>query len=1225
MGTTQNARSIKYVLQAKYEGKQDVNDFNKDIVALGKINTIKQLGAEFLELNRKFNESKKKLEEQAKAMRKTGEVTKEMKRSYEQAQKQVSKLSTSIDKKREALKKARTAAQGMSVDTKKLATEEKRLTDTVYKQGSVMAARQKLSVKSNKDIRTEVGHLTTAYRDLKTSGTASFMELYLAKQQLHKKTRELTKDTNIWLSSFQKVQTGALALGGVGYGIIKLFKEYSGFETGMAEVSTLVDVTNEKFLAFKNTAKEVMSDLPQTSRDLTTSLYDIVSAGVPMNEASLALAKSARAATAGVSDTKTAVTAGLGAMNAYGLEIDDLGGIFDTYFTTIKKGVTTFPALAQSIGDVLPQARAASIDLKSVGAAIAALTKAGIKTPQAATALKGAITAMSAPAPEAKKHFDALGISWKGLLPTLEAIADKGLSVEKMRFLIPDSEARTGVLSLTQNLGEFRDILSSMDGASGAMEQAYKKMAATPEHKIKLMTKSLHDMGVSVGNLASTVIVPIAKAIGGLAGKVNSSGTFIKTFMALLGGSITGMILWKLGLDSIVKGVAGVGIKMHELATTVGLYTGAVDLAKAATVRLAAFAMANPVLATISGVVLAASTAWALLGENSHEASIKHAAAAEKIGQGRKQLDKEIETLVRLQKVFRESDPASKKYLETEKELARILPEANISLDKHGNLIAKVGDAAGVNSGKLDNYIDKLKEESRLNFSLQIEQQAKAYAAAQEALQEYKESLANWYGIGGQDDWAAKIWRSVGKLTGTYDENIQKGEEVRGNLYKQKEAYETLLVSMAKTGASSEELSASLEKMHISAELKGTIIESYNKLKTSIDSTKDTTEQSLDSMAAAAEKAAQRQNIAFRNSALAIKGEYLNLATEVKSIMQQITLAEEGLASQLRGIARSGMGGLDAWSDLKKQADEVKAAGLQAAQAGNVDEAIRLLKDAKTLYAQLNKAVVEDGKEIQSHEVGMKAAMEGVGEVGSAILELLNQKKDETIELADELAKKAGIFATEWKSAFENFLRDGQAKIGTLKKELDRLIEEKTLTLNIKTVESKSSGGLVGMQAGGLVAPQRLRFGGAVSMRNGLNGLALSGYGGGDRRHILGEDGEVMLRKEAVKMGSLKAALAFNAGRFDVVIQELMKKIGLGKTIKRNMGGIINSRPALSPIPMAIGGLVSGASSGQGSTNTYNLSVNFSGSIPTNKKQTARELARSVLRELEHMHRGSSR
>lgn len=145
-------------------------------------------------------------------------------------------------------------------------------------------------------------------------------------------------------------------------------------------------------------------------------------------------------------------------------------------------------------------------------------------------------------------------------------------------------------------------------------------------------------------------------------------------------------------------------------------------------------------------------------------------------------------------------------------------------------------------------------------------------------------------------------------------------------------------------------------------------------------------------------------------------------------------------------------------------------------------------------------------------------------------------------------------------------------------------------------------------------------------MRNGLNGLALSGYGGGDRRHILGEDGEVMLRKEAVKMGSLKAALAFNAGRFDVVIQELMKKIGLGKTIKRNMGGIINSRPALSPIPMAIGGLVTGAGSTTATTaaNTYNLTVNFSGNVGANK-MTMRDQARAILKELEKMHRGGAK
>ena len=84
-------------------------------------------------------------------------------------------------------------------------------------------------------------------------------------------------------------------------------------------------------------------------------------------------------------------------------------------------------------------------------------------------------------------------------------------------------------------------------------------------------------------------------------------------------------------------------------------------------------------------------------------------------------------------------------------------------------------------------------------------------------------------------------------------------------------------------------------------------------------------------------------------------------------------------------------------------------------------------------------------------------------------------------------------------------------------------------------------GGLLGMMHGGLI--QALANGGVV--RNILSGGHLPGFGGGDRRLLYGEDGEVMLNKYAVQAGGLKAALAFNTGNWGVVISELMQRFKL--------------------------------------------------------------------------------
>lgn len=1168
----------EYILKAKYEGKGEIGELQSDLKSLGKIESIRKLGQDIRDLSVQFDASKKKLKAQAKEMSSADTVTKQMAASYKASQREVIKLAAALEKKKLAFKTSTAVVREAGVDTKNLTAEEKRLQKSSKETGRVWAARQALGVKSHKDIKAELAKLSLAYTDLKKSGKATTLELFQAKQKLKTKTAELTTANHAWGSSFTAVQTGALALAGIGYGLVKTFKEFAGFESGMAEVNTLLDISIDQFAAFKEETKDVVGDLPQQSADLTKALYDIISAGVDLGDSTTVLEQAARAATAGITDSKTAVNIGLGSINAYGDGVEKLEDNYDILFNTVKRGVTTFPELSQSIGDVLPIARAADVDLKNVGAAVAALTKAGIKTPQAATAIKGAIRAMAAPAPEAKKEFDALGLSWQGLLPTLEAIREKGLSIDQMRMLIPDVEASTAVLSLTQNLDEFRDILASMDYAGGSMETAYEKMADTPDHEIKLMLKSVHDLGVGVGQLASLFLLPAARTLGYFIDVINDSPAAIKFFISAIGSAVAVGAVWYLGLNKIVTAIAGMAIKIYEGAAATGVFTGSVAAARAGMVKLTAVMMANPIAAGLTVAILAGAAAWTIFGKDSLKASQDHAAAAKTIADGRKEIDKEIISLEKLKDAFEKTSPGSKAYLYAERELAALLPEANLSLDEHGRMIAKVGDATSENKQKLDGYLASLREESRISLGLQLEQQAKAYGEAGDALDQYKNNLRDWYGISEAGDSGGpvqSIWRAVNKLTGTYDKNIQKGEEVRANLGKQKTAYDNLIQSIAKTGMSSEALSASLDKAKVSAELKQKIIADYGKLSGAIDGVTD-----------AAEKSAADQEKAFADAAAGIKQEYLNLASEVKQILADIASRQQSLTEDLREMGRSGMSDYAAWQDLKKEADEYYDAAQNAAIAGDFDESVRLADKAKAKYRELNSEVEENGRVVVSAEEARQTAMKGVEQAGKLAIETLQQQADVVSDNAEALEQQIGSFKDGWHQAWEDFLSDGTKSIDVLEKKLDELTQSRTVT--VTAVEGKQSGGILGlkMQLGGKVGErvQRLATGGGVGYQNAMNGLHLSGYGGGDRRWILGEDGEVMIKKESVKLAGARAALAFNAGRWDVVVSELVNRFGLnvGDVVRRRFGGFIDavSVPSSSPQMLAAGGAVVG---GEGS------------------------------------------
>jgi TP901 family phage tail tape measure protein len=460
-----------------------------------------------------------------------------------------------------------------STELGKSRTEIEKTTATVKKNSQILAAHKLLDTKPYKDIQREMQQLQAAYNRLARSGKLSTSELYNAKQKLKEKTAELKKETGDWVGVMGKAKAGIAGLAGAGYLFVKSFQQYSEFSQRMGEVNTLIDVSQERFASLGKEIRGLTKDIPQAASELAAAEYDIISAGVALEKSVGVLELSAKAAVAGVTDTKTAANAGIAVINAYGKSIDELGDVYDVLFQTVKIGVTTFPELSQNIGEVLPTAKAANVGIKEVGASIAALTKAGIRTPQAMTALKGAINALAAPAPEAKKQFDALGITWEGLIPTLDKIREKGMDIAQMRLLIPDVEARTGVLALTQNFDSLIDILGEMETAGGATQAAYEKMADTPENQMKLFKNTINDITMSAGQLVATGLLPIAKAVRLAIESLSDADPVTKGIVLTLGSAAAGFLIWKLGLGNMVTGLIGFVLQARAANVAMGTLT----------------------------------------------------------------------------------------------------------------------------------------------------------------------------------------------------------------------------------------------------------------------------------------------------------------------------------------------------------------------------------------------------------------------------------------------------------------------------------------------------------------------------------------------------------------------------------------------------------------------------------------------------------------------------
>lgn len=600
-------QNLSIKIKAKDDASPEVKKLKRELDTLGQIKSFEQLKRQAAAAEKEWRDAQGQVAALAREMREGGADTKKLGKEFEAAKRKSAQLKKAHLENRDGLDALRKSLAATGIDTRRLGEAQKKLQRSTKETQDLLLAKTKLGVGPYRDLRTEVGRLRAAYDTLKKSGTLSTAELIRAKQQLRRKTAELRAETGGWAAVIGKAHTALLGMATAGYAFIRSFANYTEFRQRMAEIDTIADASSERMGQLSDEIRKLALRIPQTASELAAAEYDILSAGVALEKSAAALELSSKAAVAGLTTTKTAANAGIGVINAYGKEIDELDDVYDTLFQTVKSGVTTFPQLAQHIGEVLPTARAADVQFEDVAAAIAAMTKAGIRTPQAATALKGAINAMAAPAPEAKKVFDELGITWQGLIPTLDAIRQKSLSIDQLRLLIPDVEARTGVLALTQNFQQLEEILGKMDTAAGAMQAAYDKMEETPQNQIILLKNSFAEMLMSASALAAEGLVPLFKALRWVMDGMREMDTPTKAIIATMLGAGVAFKLWKMGLGDMVLGMVQVARQMGPMKAAAAAMSNAWTSAGMG-MKLA-----------FAGVVLFTTTQLALLGKAIYE------------------------------------------------------------------------------------------------------------------------------------------------------------------------------------------------------------------------------------------------------------------------------------------------------------------------------------------------------------------------------------------------------------------------------------------------------------------------------------------------------------------------------------------------------------------------------------------------------------------------------
>lgn len=427
---------------------------------------------------------------------------------------------------------------------------------------------------------------------------------------------------------------GALTAGIAALGIGKIISESitagSEYQTSIAKLGTIADTSAMSMDSMKSKIAEMSDQMGIAQKDLAEAAYSTISATGDTAGALDIVGQAAKLATAGFTDTDSAISVLTTSMNAYGLEASDVQHISDSLITTQNLGVTTVADLASNMGRAIATASGYGVSLENLEAAYIATTKSGISTAESTTYLssmmaelgKNGSTVSDIIKAKTGQSFAQLMDSGASLGDVLGILQDSvdGDSEAFMNLWSSQEAGKAANAMVNQGLDTFNENLKTLETQSGTTEDAYAQMTDTFAWKSQDLQTKVENLGIklfetiypvldelvqkamefvdnmdvdAVAEQLTSFISGVVPLVTSLAEAISFVGQHLDVIIPLIGAIIGFSVASK--ILGVVTGVMQLFTGIEALAPVIAALTGPVGV----------------VIALIAAAVAGIATLWA--------------------------------------------------------------------------------------------------------------------------------------------------------------------------------------------------------------------------------------------------------------------------------------------------------------------------------------------------------------------------------------------------------------------------------------------------------------------------------------------------------------------------------------------------------------------------------------------------------------------------------------
>lgn len=385
----------------------------------------------------------------------------------------------------------------------------------------------------------------------------------------------ITRHANSITSSLTRLIGVAGGLYALKQGIQSVVRSFADFDEALRNVWTLTDKTWDEMQALGDRVRALAPEFGMTATQATKALYQIYSASFQGEDAFKVLEASAKGAVAGVSDLFTAADITTTILNAYSMSAEKATYVNDILFKTVERGKTTYGELASTFGRLVGVAAPLGAGLEELAAAVATLTRQGIKTDEAVTYVRQALMQLADPVEDTANIMKELGyesgaamVRELGFAEALKQVTDyaKEHNIE-LTDLFTNVRAVTAVLPLaTTQAQAYAHDMQLMAQAAGATETAFGKQASGLSFRLKQVGAAWSEVAITLGETFLPVIEGVTGAIKLLADMIKLIADGFQGLLDVLNKYVTGpvwqLLRWALGI--------GTGAGTNEVGQALG-------------------------------------------------------------------------------------------------------------------------------------------------------------------------------------------------------------------------------------------------------------------------------------------------------------------------------------------------------------------------------------------------------------------------------------------------------------------------------------------------------------------------------------------------------------------------------------------------------------------------------------------------------------------------------